>query len=172
MVKMLTFMTFLLTHGHMGETTPETFNLQSPAFADGGMIPSMYTCKGKNISIPLHWRGVPKQSKSLALVITDKDPKAGLWYHWLVYNISPQQTRFTMDAQQLPYGVKAIKNSWSKLHYQGPCPEGGLQQYDMRLYALDKKLELSTHASAEQLQHAMRNHVIGVTRLSGKFASH
>ena len=45
--------------------------LSSPAFAEGELIPSKYTCDGENVSPPLEWEGVPEQAKSLAL-ITDE----------------------------------------------------------------------------------------------------
>ena len=42
--------------------------LSSPAFAEGELIPSKYTCDGENVSPPLEWEGVPEQAKSLALI--------------------------------------------------------------------------------------------------------
>jgi hypothetical protein len=53
--------------------------LTSPAFEQGGQIPSKYTCEGDDISPPLAWNGVPEGTKSLVLIIDDPDapdPKA------------------------------------------------------------------------------------------------
>lgn len=169
MVKLLTAMAFILTHGHMGEAHAQEFVIKSSAFEHGQGIPQVYTCKGKDVSLPLHWQGVPEKAKSLVLVISDPDSPAGECYHWLLYNISPQQTRFTANATALPDGVHALKNSWGNKQYQGPCPTQGTHQYNIRLYALDKKLDLSPYATPQQLLKAIQNHVVGVARLMGTY---
>ncbi len=169
MVKMLSFMAFLITHGHVGEAHAQDFALSSSAFKKGGNIPALYTCKGKDISVPLHWQGVPAKAKSLVLIMEDPGNNAESWFHWVVYNISPEQTRFTANATQLPPGVMAARNSWGNDKYQGPCPEEGVRYYVFRLYALDKKLNLGRITNAPQVIEAMQSHVIGAARLPGKF---
>ena len=169
MVKMLTFMAYLFSHGHVPPATSQTMHLSSAAFKPGQAIPRVYTCQGKDLSLPLHWSGVPKQSKSLALVISDEDPKQGTWYHWSLYNISPQQTRMNAAALSLPVGVMAAKNSWSDYAYHGPCPESGKQQYDVRLYALDSLIHLQPGATTDQLHRAIHDHTLSVARLSGTY---
>ncbi|MFL5271304.1 MAG: YbhB/YbcL family Raf kinase inhibitor-like protein, partial [Anaeromyxobacteraceae bacterium] len=62
------------------------FSLTSSAFHNGGDIPSVYTCEGKDTSPPLAWSGAPAGTKSLALVVDDPDapdPKAPkmTWVH-------------------------------------------------------------------------------------------
>ena len=47
--------------------------LTSPAFEQGGQIPSKYTCEGDDVSPPLAWDGVPAGTKSLVLIIDDPD---------------------------------------------------------------------------------------------------
>lgn len=55
----------------------ETFKLVSPAFPNGERIPRKYTGEGpiplRDISPPLEWYGVPRRTKSLALVVEDID---------------------------------------------------------------------------------------------------
>ena len=169
MVKMLTFLAFLVTHGHMGEAHAQDFRLKSSAFKDGQDIPSQYTCRGKDVSMPLHWSGVPLKAKSLALVISDAGVPTGIWYHWILYNISPEQQRFTAHVRKLPDGVTALKNSWGNTKYQGPCPPQGRHVYTVRLYALDKKLSLKPGATIDQMRQAMQTHVVGVARLAGVY---
>src|SRR5438034_762874 len=74
---------FLATGGAMA------LEVRSAAFAEGGSIPPQYTCDGKNISPPLSWSGVPAAAKSLALVCDDPDAPAGVWVHWVLYELPP-----------------------------------------------------------------------------------
>jgi hypothetical protein len=48
-------------------------NLTSPAFSNGAEVPVKYTCEGKGVSPPLAWSGVPRNAKSLALIVDDPD---------------------------------------------------------------------------------------------------
>ncbi|MFP4078984.1 MAG: YbhB/YbcL family Raf kinase inhibitor-like protein, partial [Candidatus Izemoplasmataceae bacterium] len=48
-------------------------SLKSPAFEDNGAIPKKHSGEGKNVSPPLTWEDVPKEAKSLALVVFDPD---------------------------------------------------------------------------------------------------
>ena len=50
-----------------------SMKLTSSKFADGGMIPSRYTCDGANVSPPLEIRDVPEATEVLALVMDDPD---------------------------------------------------------------------------------------------------
>jgi len=43
--------------------------LVSSAFIEGGEIPALYTCQGKDISVPLSWKDVPSGAKSLVLIV-------------------------------------------------------------------------------------------------------
>src|SRR6185295_4841129 len=74
-----------------------TLALTSSAFAHKGEIPTEYTCEGKDISPPLTWSGVPKEAKSLVLIVDDPDapdpaaPKM-TWVHWILHNLPPDST--------------------------------------------------------------------------------
>ena len=66
-----------------------SLSLTSPAFTDRGELPARYSCevKGREVSPPLSWSGVPAAAKSLALIVDDPDvpdPKAPqrTWVHW------------------------------------------------------------------------------------------
>src|SRR5436309_3555192 len=64
--------------------------ITSSAFQEGGNIPSKFTCDGGDTSPNLQIGEVPSSAKSLALVVDDPDAPSGLFTHWMVWNISPQ----------------------------------------------------------------------------------
>jgi phosphatidylethanolamine-binding protein (PEBP) family uncharacterized protein len=56
-----------------------TLTLTSPAFAEGGEIPTRYTCEDQDVSPALAWSEPPSGTESLALIVDDPDapdPKA------------------------------------------------------------------------------------------------
>ena len=97
-----------------GAGTAMALTLTSPAFKQGGKIPSSYTCEGDDVSPPLVFEGVPEGTKSLALVIDDPDapdPKAPkrVWVHWVVFNLPPDTKELAENASAtgLPAGAVA-----------------------------------------------------------------
>ncbi len=146
--------------------------IESPAFKHEGMLPSTYTCDGKALSPPLKWSGAPENVKSFALINDDPDAPVGLWVHWVIYNI-PAATHelhenMPKDAE-LKNGAKSGKNSWGKLGYGGPCPPSGTHRYFFKLYALDALLNLPSGASKEQVESAMKGHILAEAQLMGKY---
>ncbi|MCX8000630.1 MAG: YbhB/YbcL family Raf kinase inhibitor-like protein, partial [Leptospiraceae bacterium] len=97
--------------------------LKSSAFQANQMIPDKYTCDGQDISPPLEWSGVPKETKSFALIMDDPDAPVGLWVHWVVYNIPVEVTKLpenvtkkekvTIEGKEITQG----KNTWPKIGY-------------------------------------------------------
>jgi hypothetical protein len=77
---------------------PMTLQVNSSAFSEGSSIPTQYTCDGKDVSPPLSWTGLPAATKGVALVCDDPDAPAGVWVHWVVYNLPP-------SSSGLPEGV-------------------------------------------------------------------
>ena len=61
----------------------------SAAFHEGDAIPVQYTCDGENVSPPLRWGRLPKDSQSLALICEDPDAPSGIFVHWLIFNLPP-----------------------------------------------------------------------------------
>jgi Raf kinase inhibitor-like YbhB/YbcL family protein len=88
--------------------------ITSPAFADKIPVPVQYTCKGENVSPPLEFIDVPKEAKSLVLIVEDSD-SADKRVHWLVYNIPGSCTHFN-------------EGKSSKDAMQGICSDGAMSQ--------------------------------------------
>lgn len=134
-------------------------------FKQGEPIPALYTCDGKDTSPPLKISDVPKDAKSLALIVDDPDAPAGTWVHWVVYDI-PQETREIPEGAKI--GLEGMTD-FGKLGYGGPCPPDGWHTYRFKLYALDKMLDLKEGETNAQLEKAMEGHVIAQAELDGEY---
>ncbi len=143
--------------------------IQSPAFNNNEMIPRKYTCDGSDISPLLVWGGVPKNTKSLAVICDDPDAPGKVWVHWVVYNLSPEiktlEGGISMSANVLLQGI----NDFKKIGYCGPCPPSGIHRYFFKLYALDIKVPLSAGATKDQLLAIMKEHILAEAQLIGKY---
>lgn len=149
--------------------------LTSPAFEQGGQIPSKYTCESDDISPPLKWDGVPEGTISLVLIVDDPDapdPKAPklVWVHWVLYNIPPDVKSLPENANRagLPLNIVPGVNDFKKTSYRGPCPPIGRHRYFHKLYALDTTLDLSKPTKPE-IEQAMKGHVLASTELVGTY---
>ena len=61
--------------------------ITSEAFEGRGEIPTLYTCDGENIIPPLSIVGIPDETETLAIIVTDPDAVNGGWVHWVHFNI-------------------------------------------------------------------------------------
>jgi Raf kinase inhibitor-like YbhB/YbcL family protein len=151
--------------------TKETMQLTSTAFAEGNSIPVRYTCDGENVSPPFKWNGAPASAKSFTLIVDDPDAPAGIWVHWLVYDLPPTSTELPEGApksQYLPGGARQGLNDFKHLGYGGPCPPPGkAHRYFFKLFALDRVIELKPGATKKELEAAMEGHKLAEGQLIG-----
>lgn len=148
------------------QVTSQTMRLTSTAFQHNTSIPSQYTCDGNDISPPLAISDVPSESKSLALIMDDPDAPAGVWDHWVVFNISPSTT--SIPEGQEPLGVHG-KGTSGNTNYKGPCPPDRQHRYFFKLFALDTMLDLAEGSTKAQVEQAMKGHVLDQTELIGLY---
>lgn len=129
-------------------SAPPAMTLTSPAFEEGGNIPTLYTCEGENTLPPLAISHVPKEAKALAITMYDPDvPKAlkpdGVFDHWVLVNIPTDTQALTKEST---VGVPGT-NGTGKTGYIGPCPPAEYEpkehRYIFTLYALPAPLELT-----------------------------
>ena len=66
--------------------------ITSSAFQNNKLIPNKYTCLGENLSPPLEFSNIPKNAKTLVLIMDDPDAPSGTFTHWLVWNIPAKVT--------------------------------------------------------------------------------
>jgi Raf kinase inhibitor-like YbhB/YbcL family protein len=146
---------------------PAQISVTSSAFESGGVIPAQFTCKGADHNPPLRLEGVPREAKSLVLIVDDPDAPGGLFSHWLVWNIDPGATE--ISAKAVPAGAAQGTNDFGKAGYNGPCPPSGTHRYYFRVFALDRKLDLQSGAKRSALESALKNHVLARGELMGRF---
>jgi len=149
-----------------------TVKVTSPAFEEGGMIPSKYTADGANISPPLRWEAVPEGTQSIALINDDPDAPMGTWVHWIMWNIPPDKTELPENIppdQKLADGSSQGITDFRRPGYGGPAPPSGTHRYFFKVYALDTKLDLPTSSTKTQLVKSMEDHILAEGQLMGKY---
>jgi len=151
----------------------KTMKIESKAFTADGMIPSLYTCDGQDISPDLHWDAPPTGTQSLALIVDDPDAPGEIFVHWVLYDLPPeihQLPKAIAPQADLPGGGVQGKNDFGNLGYGGPCPPNGIHRYFFKLYALDRQLGLNSGATKAQLEAAMNGHILAAAELIGRYA--
>ncbi|HEY6152716.1 MAG TPA: YbhB/YbcL family Raf kinase inhibitor-like protein [Candidatus Udaeobacter sp.] len=144
-----------------------TIKITSSAFHEGGTIPAKFTCDGSDTSPPLQIVGVPSEAKSLVLIADDPDAPGGIFTHWLTWNIPPHTN--SIPEGNAPEGVQGA-NDFGKSGYRGPCPPPGTHRYSFKIFALDRELDLRAGAKRNQVDTAMKGHVIAQGELVGRYA--
>jgi Raf kinase inhibitor-like YbhB/YbcL family protein len=146
--------------------------LESPAFTDGGTIPSICGYRKGNVSPALSWSLPPSGTRSFALLVEDPDARG--WVHWIAWNI-PYTGHGLPEgiprSAKLPDGTRQGMNDFGEIGYGGPCPPSGVHRYTFRLMALDMLLDLGPGAERYELTKAIDGHVLEETRLTGTYRS-
>ena len=137
-------------------------------FEHGSKIPSVYTCDGDDIPPQLIISEVPEGTKSLALIVDDPDAPVGLFVHWVLYNI-PANTKI-ISSEEIPQGAIEGMTNFGRTGYGGPCPPSGSHRYFFKLYAVDKMLDLPKGATKNQVENAIKDHVIEKAELMGVYS--
>lgn len=149
------------------------FAVHTTAFEPSREIPTQYTCSGPDSSPALSWDGAPKGTQSFALITDDPDAPVGTFTHWVMYDI-PASSRGLSEgiakSEQLHDGSRQGRNDFRRIGYGGPCPPPGKpHRYFFKVYALDTKLSLNAGATRDQVEAAMKGHVLAEAALMGTF---
>jgi Raf kinase inhibitor-like YbhB/YbcL family protein len=112
--------------------------LTSTAITEGGTIPTMYSCRGTNVSPPLTWTGGPA-AQGYAVVLTDRSNQL---IHSVIWDIPGSVTSLPENVAKVaeptvPAGSKqALAYNNQTRGYLGPCPNE-MHTYEFALYAVD-----------------------------------
>lgn len=118
--------------------------LTSTAYTNGQVIPTKYECSsngpGMNVSPPLAWSGGPAGTQSYAIVMRDLDFQNG-FIHWVMWDIPAGTQSLAENVEHVatpavPAGAKQAAFNGSITGYQGPCSPGGVNTYEISLYAI------------------------------------
>ena len=139
------------------------FSISSHDFNEGEEIPKKFGYKHGNNQPSLEFDNFPSGTKTLALIMDDPDAIGAVgkvWVHWLEYHhvISPEANP-----------VSGITD-FGEIGYGGPAPPDKRHTYIFKVYALDTVLELKEGYSKQELENAMKGHIIAEAKLTGTFA--
>ena len=137
------------------------FSILSSDFNEGNEIPKEFGYKFENKEPNLDFKNIPENTKSIGLIMDDPDAMAAvgkIWVHWLQY--------FDYPSQNL---ILEGKTDFGEIGYGGPAPPNGRHTYIFKGYALDVKLDLKEGYSKQELENAMKSHIIAEAKLTGTF---
>ena len=132
----------------------------STDFEEGGEIPKNCGYKHGNEKPELDFMGMENMPGPWAMIMDDPDAMAAVgkvWVHWLEYGNTDDS-------------VTEGKNDFGEIGYGGPAPPDGRHTYVFKLYELDTDLDLKEGFSKQELEDAMKGHIIAEAKLTGTYA--
>jgi Raf kinase inhibitor-like YbhB/YbcL family protein len=130
-------------------------------------FPKEYTCDGINVSpsIEISGLGTISNVTSMAMILEDPDAPKGTFTHWVIWNLPPVDVISGSIPNLLnvtaPINATQGINGAGKVGYIGPCPPAGKpHRYFLKVYGLDKMLDLKGGASKSDLENAMIGHIV------------
>jgi len=132
----------------------------STDFEEGGEIPKNCGYKHGNEKPELDFMGMENEPFPWAMIMDDPDAMAAVgkvWVHWLEYGNTDDS-------------VTEGKNDFGEIGYGGPAPPDGRHTYIFKLYELDTDLDLKEGFSKQELEDAMKGHIIAEAKLTGTYA--
>ena len=135
--------------------------LTSSDFQEGSEIPKKFGYKHENEQPNVEFSSVPSETKTLAIIMDDPDAMKAVgkvWVHWLTYHDVNNTTKIEG------------KTDFGEIGYGGPAPPDGRHTYIFKGYALDTVLDLNEGYSKQELEDAMKGHILAEAKLTGTFA--
>ena len=135
--------------------------LISSDFQEGNEIPKKFGYKHENEQPNVEFSSVPSEAKTLAIIMDDPDAMKAVgkvWVHWLTYHDVNNTAKIEG------------KTDFGEIGYGGPAPPDGRHTYIFKGYALDDVLDLKEGYSKQELEDAMKGHILAEAKLTGTFA--
>ena len=137
------------------------FSITCSDFDEGAEIPKKFGYKFENEEPNISFNRPPSSTTTLALIMDDPDAMGAVgkvWLHWLQYHNLTESSP-----------VEG-KTDFGEIGYGGPAPPDKRHTYIFKAYALDTELELNEGYSKQELEDAMKDHILAEAKLTGTFA--
>ena len=137
------------------------FSITCSDFDEGAEIPKKFGYKFENEEPNISFNRPPSSTTTLALIMDDPDAMGAVgkvWLHWLQYHNLTESSP-----------VEG-KTDFGEIGYGGPAPPDKRHTYIFKAYALDTELELNEGFSKQELEDAMKDHILAEAKLTGTFA--
>ena len=144
------------------------FVISSRDFEEGKEIPKKFGYKHGNEEPHIGLGMIPSGTRSLAVIMDDPDAMGAVgkvWVHWLIWISSDVPVLSKLSV----VGISG-KNDFGEIGYGGPAPPDKRHTYIFKAYALDNVLDLKEGYSKQELENAMKDHIIAEAKLTGTFA--
>ena len=138
------------------------FSITCSDFDEGAEIPKKFGYKFENEEPNISFNRPPSGTTTLVLIMDDPDAMGAVgkvWVHWLTYH----------DVADSNSKIEG-KTDFGEIGYGGPAPPDGRHTYIFKGYALDTSLNLTEGYSKQELEDAMKGHIIAEAKLTGTFA--
>src|ERR1700719_1605796 len=116
-----------------GGGPPPMISVKVADFADGGRIPSKFTCAAgaTSPSPAITWSGAPSGTESFVVILHDPDPVIGNSVHdvlhWAIFDVPGASKGLPEGVKNghQPDGANQINNIAGRDGYLAPCPPPG-----------------------------------------------
>ena len=145
--------------------------LTSSGIVNGKILDKYGTRGDMNLSMPFIFSEYPLNTVSFALVIEDYDAIEVCGYdyiHWLVANIDLNYLDEGASITNKDYITQGV-NSNNTNSYIGMAPPDKMHTYDITLYALDTRLNLSNGFSYSELHNKMIGHILSQVNIKASY---
>tara|TARA_Y100000590_G_scaffold428237_1_gene539315 strand:+ start:363 stop:788 length:426 start_codon:yes stop_codon:yes gene_type:complete len=136
------------------------FSINSSDFNEGDEIPKKFGYKHGNHQPDISIGPLSENTKTVSLIMDDPDAIEAVgkvWVHWLQY--------YNTQDSIMVEG----KTDFGEIGYGGPAPPDKRHTYIFKAYALDTQLDLKEGYSKQELEDAMKGHIISEAKLTGTF---
>jgi|TARA_B110001454_G_C12296115_1_gene257403 Raf kinase inhibitor-like YbhB/YbcL family protein len=148
------------------------FSITSSDFEEGGEIPKKFGYKHGNEQPNIEWHNIPVDALTHALIMDDPDAMGAvgkIWVHFLWYVTTKRLPDFEGEVEWENVEIYG-KTDFGECHYDGPAPPDKRHTYVFKAYTLDTQLDLKEGYSKQELEDAMKGHIIAEAKLTGTFA--
>jgi phosphatidylethanolamine-binding protein (PEBP) family uncharacterized protein len=154
------------TPSQVASAAVANISLSSPVLSPGPesslLLPTTYTCKGKDSWPSLSWTGVPSDTAELDLLVMNLESQDGrLFFDWAVAGIKPDLSG--LEAGALPPGAVVGRNSLGKTGYS-ICPADPGEIHIFALYAVPQELSADRGFDPAELRKRVQSvsHSVGL----------